>query len=385
MTKRVLRTPICEMLGIEYPLLLAGMGHAAAVMPEESETGVSSPELVAAVSNAGGMGVLGAAGTSPEALPGQIKMIRELTDKPFGVDFILPGQVKTGEGDYASRKAQIPDEYKKLVKELKTEFGLPDVEAPPPPPGKELLLSEEVVHRKIEIVFKERVAVLAIGLGSPAPFVERAREVGTKIIGVVGNVKTAKKVAAAGADIIVAQGTEGGGHTGRVGTMALIPQVVDAVSPVPVLAAGGIADGRGMAAALCLGAQGVWVGTAFLVSREANLPQLLKERILQASEEDARITRLYSGKTMRNVSNPLIEAWEARGISALPMGMQGLLMTDFLYAAKQAGRTELLMNAAGQASGMLRELKPAAQLVQEIVDGAVEALKERIPQTVAFA
>jgi NAD(P)H-dependent flavin oxidoreductase YrpB (nitropropane dioxygenase family) len=189
-------------------------------------------------------------------------------------------------------------------------------------------------------------------------------------------------VAAAGVDIVVAQGTEAGGHTGRVATMALVPQVVDAVAPTPVVAAGGIADGRGIVAALALGAIGVWCGTAFLVSEEANQPELQKQRILAATDEDTRVTRLYSGKTMRNITNPLIEAWEAAGIPALPMGLQGLLVQDLVYSCRQAGREDLLMNAAGQISGMLNRIRPAREILHDMVAQAAQILARDLPARV---
>jgi len=178
--------------------------------------------------------------------------------------------------------------------------------------------------------------------------------------------------------VVVAQGAEAGGHTGRVGTMALVPQVVDAVAPTPVLAAGGIGDGRGLAAALCLGAVGVWVGTAFLVSKEAAWDDTLKQRILDASEEDTRVTRIYSGKTMRNINNPLIEAWEEAGVPTLPFPFQGAVIQEVTFAAQQAGRKELGMNPAGQISGMFDEQRPAKEILAEMVDQATEII-QRLP------
>jgi NAD(P)H-dependent flavin oxidoreductase YrpB (nitropropane dioxygenase family) len=139
-----------------------------------------------------------------------------------------------------------------------------------------------------------------------------------------------------------------------------------------VVAAGGVADGRSLAAVLAMGAIGAWCGTAFLVSEEANQPDLQKQRVLAAADEDTKITRLYSGKTMRNITNPLIEAWEASGIQALPMGLQGMLIQDLVYSARKAGREDLLMNAAGQASGMLTKIRPAADILHDMVEGAAE-------------
>jgi nitronate monooxygenase len=235
---------------------------------------------------------------------------------------------------------------------------------------------------QMEVVIEEKIPVFASGLGNPAPWVDRLHANGTKILSLVGNVKNAKRVADAGADVVVAQGTEAGGHTGRIATLALVPQVIDAVSPTPVIAAGGIADGRGIAAALAMGAIGVWCGTVFLVSEEANQPETQKQRILAATEEDTRVTRLYSGKTMRNITNPLIEAWDASGLQALPMGLQGLLIQDLVYSVRQAGREDLLMNAAGQASGMLNRVRPAAEILHDMVAGAAEILGRSLAQTV---
>jgi len=224
--------------------------------------------------------------------------------------------------------------------------------------------------------------VFASGLGSPAPWMERMKANGTKVLSLVGNVKNAKRVAGIGADAVVAQGTEAGGHTGRIATLALVPQVIDAVAPTPVIAAGGIADGRGLAASLAMGAVGVWCGTAFLVAQEANQPEMQKERVLAAGDEDTKITRLYSGKTMRNITNPLIEAYEASGIKALPMGIQGMLIQDLVYSARQAGREDLLMNAAGQASGLLTKIRPAADILHDMVEQAAEILGRDLQQRV---
>jgi NAD(P)H-dependent flavin oxidoreductase YrpB (nitropropane dioxygenase family) len=169
--------------------------------------------------------------------------------------------------------------------------------------------------------------------------------------------------------------------------MALLPQVIDAVAPTPVCAAGGIGDGRGIASALAMGCDGVWVGTAFLVSREATWPDLLKQRILAATEEDTRVTRLYSGKTMRNINNPLIEYWESQKLDALPMGMQGIVSGEIMSAARNADKLELLMNPAGQISGMLNDSRPAKDILEEMVRDAAqifaEGLKSRIQASVS--
>lgn len=382
MGRPVLRTELCDLLGIEYPVILAGMGPVAGGL-----TGpVATAPLVAAVSNAGGLGVIGGAGFSAERLREEIRKVRSLTDKPFGVDLLLPsnymGGAAGGEMPRDPREL-IPAAAREGLKRIVEELGVPWQEMPREPAAEPRRprtggMSDE----QMEVVIEEKVPVFASGLGSPAPWLDRLKANGTKVLALVGNVKNAKRVAAAGVDIVVAQGTEAGGHTGRVATMALVPQVVDAVAPTPVVAAGGIADGRGIVAALALGAIGVWCGTAFLVSEEANQPDLQKQRILAATDEDTRVTRLYSGKTMRNITNPLIEAWEAAGIQALPMGLQGLLIQDLVYSCRQAGREDLLMNAAGQISGMLNRIRPAADILHDMVAQAAQILARDLPARV---
>jgi NAD(P)H-dependent flavin oxidoreductase YrpB (nitropropane dioxygenase family) len=373
MAASVLRTPICDLLGIEYPILLAGMGPTAG----GGRGAAALADLAAAVSNAGGLGVIGGAGSNPDRLREEIRKVRSLTDKPFGVDLLFPSnavRVAGNGGSAADWRTQIPPQYWEGIRGLREQFGLPDVHVERPRG-----VTDWTVADQVEVVLGERVPVLAAGLGNPAPYVERCHALGMKVIALVGNTKNARRVAAGGVDIVVAQGTEAGGHTGRIGTMALVPQVVDAVKPVPVVAAGGIADGRGLVAALALGAQAVWCGTAFLATEEANIEGWQKGRIVDATEEDTIVTRLYSGKTMRNITNPMAQAWEASGLKALPMGLQGLLIADLMAAAKAAGKDELLMNAAGQAAGMISRLRPAAEVVQGMVDGAIQVLTEGLP------
>jgi nitronate monooxygenase len=346
---------------------------------------VATSKLAAAVSNAGGLGVLGGAGFSPDRLREEINTIRSMTDKPFGVDLLLPSNFMGGAAAAAEMprdpRELIPQETYAGVRKMAEDLGIPWEQAPETP-QQQRPRGGGMSDAQMEVVIEEKIPVFASGLGSPAQWMDRLKANGTKVISLVGNVKNAKRVAAAGVDIVVAQGTEAGGHTGRVATLALVPQAIDAVKPTPVVAAGGIADGRGLAAALAMGAVGVWCGTAFLVADEANQPELQKQRILAAGDEDTRVTRLYSGKTMRNITNPLIEAWEASGLQALPMGLQGLLIQDLVHSVRKAGREELLMNAAGQASGLLHEGRPAAEILHDIVNGAADILARRLPATV---
>ena len=376
MSKPVLHTVLCDMLNIEYPVLLAGMGPTVG----GGVGGVAGTELVAAVSNAGGLGVLGAAGFPPDRLEEQISQIQDLTDRPFGVDILVPSN--TAQRPPKSERPKdprdlLPAEQQQAMDSIREGLALPEARAP----RADIRLPRFAPQDQVDAIVGMKVPVLATGLGNPAPFSEQVHEAGGLVISLVGNVKNARRVADGGADIVVAQGHDAGGHTGRIGTMALLPQVLDAVS-VPVVAAGGIADGRGIAAALAMGCVGVWCGTVFIPTKEANLDDFRKQRILDASEEDTRVTRIYSGKTMRNVTNELIEAWEDSGSCALPMGLQGLLVADIMESAKQAGREDLLMNAAGQISGLLHEIRPAGEVLEGMVAEAVEILNRRLPEAV---
>ncbi|HLB27425.1 MAG TPA: nitronate monooxygenase family protein [Dehalococcoidia bacterium] len=383
MARPTLRTPICDILGIEYPVVLAGMG------------GVARHRLVAAISDAGGLGIIGAATMGPDELREEIGKVRELTDKPFGVDILLPtmgtipqtpgtsiGGPTEGEGDIPKNwRDMLPATQREFAADLRRKFDLPDEHPEYPTPSGRLegaVFGPGFTRSQIDTILEEKVPVFASGLGNPGPYVEEFHAAGVKVIALVGNVKNARRVADGGTDVVVAQGAEAGGHTGRVGTMALVPQVVDAVAPTPVLAAGGIGDGRGLAAALCLGAVGAWVGTAFLVAKEAAWDDILKQRILDATEEDTRVTRIYSGKPMRNINNPLIEAWEESGVPTLPFPFQGAVIQEVTFAAQKGGRKELGMNPAGQVSGMLNEQRPAKQILQEMVEQATEII-QRLP------
>ena len=381
MARPILRTPLCDLLGIEYPVISAGMGPVGG-----GSRAVALAELTAAVSNAGGLGVIGGAGFSPDRLREEIAKVRSMTDKPFGVDLLLPsnflGGAASGEIPRDPREL-IPESSKAGMRKIADDLG---IEWKPVEQVNSPLANRRqgggMSDDQMEVVIDEKVPVFAAGLGTPAPWLDRLHANGTKVLSLVGNTKNARRVAAAGVDVVVAQGTEAGGHTGRVATMALIPQVVDSVSPTPVVAAGGIADGRGLAAALALGAIGVWCGTAFLVSNEANQPETQKQRILAATDEDTRITKLYSGKTMRNITNPLIEAWEAANIPAMPMGLQGALTGDLLNSVRAAGRDDLMMNAAGQISGLLTKSRPAADILHDMVAQAADILARRLPAVV---
>jgi nitronate monooxygenase len=385
MSRPVLRTAFCDRIGVEYPIVSAGMGPVAG-----TGAPVATAELAAAVSNAGGLGVIGGVAYSPDVLRAEIRKVRSLTDKPFGVDLLLAPNFlvpQTGRRTGAPRAGQLPKAHVEAIERIAASLGIELKQAPPQagesgswvPPGKSWAGSQ------MEVLLEEEVPVFASGLGTPKPFSDALHANGTTILSLVGTVKAARQVAADGADYVVAQGTEAGGHTGKIGTLALVAQTIEAIAPTPVLAAGGIASGRALAGVLALGAEAAWCGTAFLVANEASQPALQKQRILDAGAEDTVVTRLYSGKTMRNITNPLIEAWEREGLQALPMGAQGALIRDLQYSIEQAGRHELLMNAAGQASGLLTQQRPAADILAQIVAEAAELLSTGLAQRVRVA
>jgi NAD(P)H-dependent flavin oxidoreductase YrpB (nitropropane dioxygenase family) len=386
-----LKTELCDRIGIEYPVISAGMGPVAGTGDP-----VATAELVAAVSNAGGLGVIGGVAYPPDRLREEIRKVRSLTDKPFGVDLLLSSNFLVprpkSQGGRSRPAPKLPAESLAAVREIAEEIGIEWQEEPRSDAdgmagmsGSWVPEGQSWAGSQMEVVLEEEVPVFASGLGSPAPFAEVLKANGTTVLALVGNRRAALQVAEGGADFVVAQGTEAGGHTGRIGTLALLPQVMDAVAPIPVLAAGGVASGRALAGVLALGAVGAWCGTVFLVSEEANQPDLQKQRILDASTEDTIVTRMFSGKTMRNISNPLIEAWERKGLQALPMGAQGLLVRDLLYSVRQAGRPDLLMNAAGQTSGMLTKKRPAGEILREMVGEAAEILGSKLSQHVRAA
>lgn len=302
-----LRTPICEQFGIEVPVFLAGMGQ------------VAYAEVCAAVSETGGYGTLGMVGASPAEIAAEMRKVRRLTRKPFGVDLL----------------AALPEQ----------------------------------VMAAIDVIIAEGASSFIAGLGVPGPVIGRCHAAGLKVISMCGKVEHAKRAEDAGCDVVVAQGTEAGGHTGRVAAMALIPQIVDAVK-VPVLGAGAIIDGRGLVAALALGAQGVWMGTRFIASTEARAGVRFKRRILEAGGSDTAVTRCYSGKPMRVIANPYVEEQERHPERIKPFPAQlidSAVAGVMNYAAEDGTDPERTCMPAGQGIGGISEILPAAEIVRRVV------------------
>ncbi len=353
MLSNELRTSLCDLLGIRYPIVQAGMAG-----------GPTTPELVAAVSNAGGLGVLGAARLTPDQLIEAIRAIRKLTGKPFGVNFLL-APPELGNQDIAAVQS--------FLDRFRQELQLP--------PGKtSLALPPSRLPEQLKIIFQEQVPVLSIGLGDPSKLVGSAHAAGTRVMAMVTTVEEAISVAKGGVDIVVAQGAEAGGHRSTfklgpngevplVGTMALVPQIVDAVT-VPVLAAGGIMDGHGLVAALALGAAGLLVGTRFLLSRECGTFPAYQKRLLVATEADTVVTRSFTGRPARAVRNRLVDEYLQTGPEPLAWPLQGLAAEDIYGAAQARGEAEYFPLLAGQGLRMLKGNQSAAEIVAEIVSDA---------------
>lgn len=346
-----LRTEICEILGIDHPVVCAGMGF------------VSRAELTAAVSNAGGLGVLGGAGFTPERLRLEIQRTRELTDRPFGVDLLLPIQT-TGEVLLPRQPSERPEvDTEELLADSAGEFALGRDGRPVRP------------EEQMQIVLEQAVPVFASGLGNPGPWVPHLHERGIPVISLVGTPRAARKVADAGADIVCAQGTEAGGHTGRIALGALVPGVVEEVAPKPVLAAGGITTGAGLASALALGAKGAWIGTRFVATREAYAHENYKRKILEADEDSTVITRSYSGKPLRVIRNAWTEEWESRQDEILPFPKQFKHSGEVYAAARRDGDTDRGSMPCGQGAGRITDLPSAGEVVERVIAEAREALE----------
>jgi nitronate monooxygenase len=381
MSRPVLRTKLCDMLGIEYPILSAGMGPS--LVGEKTGAPV---ELVVAVSEAGGLGVLGAAGHTVDEMREDIRKIRKLTDKPFGVDLLLPSQTVTAGDQVYDGPQEIPlsEVLKNLPKthydwmmKVKQEMGLPDIDV-----MADLASTTARPHAAVKACIEEKVPLFCSGLGNPGFMVADAHAARMKVLGISGNTKNARRIAQSGADLVVAQGHEGGGHTGRIGSLALWPQAVDAAAPTPVLAAGGIGDGRGVAAALAVGCVGVWVGTRFLASKEGGILDIQKDAILKATDEDTRRTYLYTGKTSRATYNRFHDLWETSGLDPLPFPTQILLASGMVEMFTRAQKTEYVGPFAGQVSGLIKEIKPAAEILRNMVEEAVDILTRKLPESV---
>jgi NAD(P)H-dependent flavin oxidoreductase YrpB (nitropropane dioxygenase family) len=320
----MIHTPVCDLLGVEHPIALGGMGSAF------------SPSLVAAVSNAGGFGAMGCHYMTTEQLRNGVANIRQQTNKPFAMNFLL---------------------FDVNEENFKTALSL----RPP-----------------------------AIAFAWPRPeqdlktYISRAHDAGAKVTFMVGGVPEAKRAADAGADIIIAQGTEGGGHVGWMTTMTVVPMVVDAVAPIPVLAAGGIADGRGLAAAIALGADGALLGTRFLATNESPLHPNFKQAIVNGDGHDTLLSEIpdlaaglvWPGAMSRSRRNPFIEKWAGREWMLRARQAEALAS---VRAARASGNIDEAPLSMGQDAGLIHDIAPAAEIVRRIAEEAERILAERMP------
>ena len=360
-----LHTPLCDLLNIRYPIIQSGMG------------GIAGPELAAQVSESGGLGIIAGTFLTPEELRNRIKKVRQLTNKPFGVNLMLhqdllsPVDIKN-----------IPDSLVKSVQDqlnkFRTKLGIPNqhtLTAAVP----------DYLDQAFEIILEENVPVWSIGLGKPSrDQVNRCHDKGIKIITMIATAEDAREVSKLGVDVIVAQGGEAGGHRSTdtkkasrehavIGTMVLVPEVVDAVKQ-PVVAAGGITDGRSMVAALALGAVGVLIGTRFIASRESIASDVHKQAVLKSGSNETTITDKHSGAYARVIRNSFTEEYEKSNTPVLPPWVQIFAVRDIHRAAIEKNDPEYFGLWAGQVTGRIQNIPSASEIVRTIVHEAERAI-----------
>jgi len=354
-----MRTPICDRFGIEFPIF--AFSHCR--------------DVVAAVTNAGGMGVLGAGGFSPEQLDVELRWIDEhVGGRPYGVDVLMPASY-VGAGQpidtmLATLDAMIPGEHRRFVDEILERHGVPPLQQDEAPPSVFIGMTHEGARAQLDVAFRHPIALLVNALGPlPADVVDAARAHGIKVGALVGSTHHALKQAAAGVDVIIAQGTEAGGHTGEITTMVLVPDVVDAVDPLPVLAAGGIGTGRQMAAALALGAQGVWTGSVWLTVSESDTPSVVVDKLLAAAPQDTVRSRSLSGKPIRMLRTAWTDAWAAPDApQTLRAPLQAILFEEADRRIRRGDSKELAGSPVGQIVGRMRSVRSARDVLFEMIE-----------------
>ncbi|MCE4071516.1 MULTISPECIES: nitronate monooxygenase [Pseudomonas] len=361
-----MKTAVCSMLDIELPIF--AFSHCR--------------DVVAEVSRAGGMGVLGIAGFTPERLEEELAWIdAHCAGKPYGVDILIPNRYeKRAAMASAELLKMIPDEHRQFLDQLCAEGGI----APLPAGEAERMMQVEAERtnmtpessmRLLEVVFKHPVKLLVNALGTPPrDMVEMLHERGLKVGSLVGALEHAKAQVEAGVDVLIAQGCEAGGHTGKVTSMVLWPQIVDAVAPIPVLAAGGIGRGRQMAAALALGAEGVWCGSIWLGTDKSDLSPDMKARMFSARAEDAIQSRSLTGKPCRMLRSKYSDAWEQPGApKALPMPLQTIATQGARMRIERSRATEYMSYPVGQIVGDMHEESTVREVVYTILEEFIEA------------
>jgi NAD(P)H-dependent flavin oxidoreductase YrpB (nitropropane dioxygenase family) len=371
-----MHTRVTKMLGIDFPIF--AFTHCR--------------DVAAAVSNAGGFGVLGAVAHTPEQLDVDLKWMAEQTKgRPFGVDLLMPRKyvgAEAGGFDAASLKSMLPDEHREWIEEVLARYSVPPL---PPPTDSDreqrgmagLRIDPKSMEPLIEVAFAHKVGLMASALGTPPHWlVEKSHANGIPVAALAGRIDHAVAHKEAGVDLIIAQGTEGGGHTGEIATMVLVPQVVDAVAPIPVLAAGGIATGRQMAAAFALGAEGVWCGSVWLTTHEAETTPVIREKFLAATSADTRRSRSLTGKPARMLRSAWTDAWDEPDAPApLPMPLQSMLIAEaqrrihrVAHKADSSARP-LVTYFVGQVVGQMNVPMSARDVVREMVEQCLDTME----------
>lgn len=362
-----MRTELCDKLGIELPIF--AFTHCR--------------DVVAAVSRAGGFGVLGVVALPPEQIEIELNWLDEhVGDRPYGVDTLIPGKYEgIGEMDPVKLEAQlralVPPQHRAFAEKILADHGVPKL--PEGEPARELLgWTVPTAAPQIEVALgHEKVRLIANALGTPpAGIIEEVHRSGRLVAALSGSAKHARAHRAAGVDIVVANGCEGGGHTGEIGSMVLWPEVIDAVAPSPVLAAGGIATGGQIAAALAMGAQGVWTGSLWLMVREADVAPAQRDLLQRATSRDTVRSRSWTGKPCRMLRSAWTEAWEAPG-APKPLGMplQGMVTADaaFRQLRYPDQAKDVLFSPVGQIVGRLDAVRSVKDVVRQLVEEYLEA------------
>lgn len=373
-----MKTAITELLGIDVPIL--AFSHCR--------------DVVAAVSRAGGMGVLGAVAHSTEALEIDLQWLEaEIGGRPYGIDVIVPAKYAGSEdGGYTLEDIRklIPAEHLARVAEILQRYDVPEL--PVDDDGPTARYDESSVaapfsagqaDQLLEVALAHRPSLVVNALGPPPPYmIERAKEQGRLVGALAGKVQHAERHVNAGVDVIIAQGAEAGGHTGEIGTMVLIPEIVDAVAPVPVLGAGGIGRGRQMAAAMALGAQGVWCGSVWLTTEEAETHPVVKRKFLAATSSDTVRSRSRTGKPARQLRSAWTDEWDDPDqLAPLGMPLQPILVNEAIARIDRAafragsGAEKLANYFVGQIVGTMNETKSSAQVVFDMIDEFIEAVQ----------
>lgn len=362
-----MKTPICDQYGIDFPLF--AFSHCR--------------DVVAAVTNAGGMGVLGGVAFTPDQLEQELAWIdSQVHGKPYGVDIIVPAKYE-GKGEKLSKAAlaeRVPAEYREFVAELLAAHDIePDARGPLGAPA----LSGDGAQKLLDVALKHPIALMANALGVPPDYmIEEGRERGIPVAALVGAREHAVKQVAAGVDLIVAQGTEAGGHCGEVSTLVLVPEVLEAIDgAVPVLAAGGIVTGRQMAACVAMGAAGAWTGSVWLTTEEAETAPYTVQKMLAATSRDTVRSAGRTGKPSRQLVSDWTDAWlpHQGGQPPLPLPLQGMISEpalrriDKLAATGHAGAQKLATYWVGQGVGLMNKVKPAREVVLEFIEDYVAA------------